>query len=152
MSLTGSCFSSESAPRALPSWDSKTRRNNLLGGLAVNRTAGTKRTYELTSSIVPRGTSFHRSVDLRLPPGALILGALHAAAVSLVQWNSVPSIQMRCRITANLQPYSPQNGNIRKEDWRLSPISPAELARLSGQTCRTPNCVAGAGGIEPPNG
>ena len=40
-------------------------------------------------------------VDLRLPPGALILGALHAAAVSLVQWNSVPSIQMRCRITAN---------------------------------------------------
>ena len=101
MSLTGSCFSSESAPRALPSWDSKTRRNNLLGGLAVNRTAGTKRTYELTSSIVPRGTSFHRSGDLRLPPIALILGALHAAAVSLVQWNSVPSIQMRCRITAN---------------------------------------------------
>ena len=87
--------------KALPSWDSKTRRNNLLGGLAVNRTAGTKRTYELTSSIVPRGTSFHRSVDLRLPPDALILGALHAAAVSLVQWNSVPSIQMRCRITAN---------------------------------------------------
>ena len=40
-------------------------------------------------------------VDLRLPPDALILGALHAAAVSLVQWNSVPSIQMRCRITAN---------------------------------------------------
>src|SRR6266516_8040932 len=26
--------------KALPSWDSKTRRNNLLGGLAVNRTAG----------------------------------------------------------------------------------------------------------------
>src|SRR5271165_4640713 len=26
--------------RALPSWDSKTRRNNLLGGLAVSRTAG----------------------------------------------------------------------------------------------------------------
>jgi hypothetical protein len=25
--------------RALPSWDSKTRRNNLLVGLAVNRTA-----------------------------------------------------------------------------------------------------------------
>src|SRR6516162_5068545 len=63
MSLTGSCFSSESAPRALPSWDSKTRRNNLLGGLAVNRTAGTKRTYELTSSIVPRGTSFHRWIS-----------------------------------------------------------------------------------------
>src|SRR5258705_11238473 len=26
--------------RALPSWDSRTRRNNLLGGLAVRRTAG----------------------------------------------------------------------------------------------------------------
>jgi hypothetical protein len=28
---------------ALPSWDSKTRRNNLLDGLAVNRTAGSSR-------------------------------------------------------------------------------------------------------------
>src|SRR6476620_8622708 len=26
--------------QALPSWDSKTRRNNLLGGLAVSRAAG----------------------------------------------------------------------------------------------------------------
>src|SRR6185312_5412912 len=40
MSLTGSCFSSESAPGALPSWDSKTRWNNLSGGLAVRRTVG----------------------------------------------------------------------------------------------------------------
>ena len=59
MSLTGSCFSSESAPGALPSWDSRTRRNNLYRGLAV-RYGRPKRTYELTSSIVPRGTSFHR--------------------------------------------------------------------------------------------
>src|SRR5450759_1995700 len=51
--------------RALPAWDSKTRRNNLWGGLAVSQTDGrSKRTYELTSSIVPRGTSFHRSVEL----------------------------------------------------------------------------------------
>ena len=27
-----------------------------------------KRPYELTSSIVPRGTSFHRSVELEFPP------------------------------------------------------------------------------------
>jgi hypothetical protein len=27
-----------------------------------------KQTYELTSSIVPRGTSFHRSVELEFPP------------------------------------------------------------------------------------
>src|SRR5262249_10457172 len=40
LSLTGSCFSSESAPGALPSWDSRTRRNNLSGGLAVRRTVG----------------------------------------------------------------------------------------------------------------
>jgi hypothetical protein len=26
-----------------------------------------KRTYELTSSVVPRGTSFHRSVELEFP-------------------------------------------------------------------------------------
>ena len=32
MSLTGSCFSPESAPRP---WDSKTRRSNLTGGLTV---------------------------------------------------------------------------------------------------------------------
>src|SRR5271156_7165731 len=53
---------------ALPSWGSKTRWNNLLVGLAVRLTAGSKRTYELTSSIVPRGTSFHRSVELEFPP------------------------------------------------------------------------------------
>jgi hypothetical protein len=35
MSLTGSRFSSESAPKALPPWDSRTRRNNLMGGLAI---------------------------------------------------------------------------------------------------------------------
>src|ERR1700704_7095895 len=65
MSLTGSCFSSESAPGALPSWDSRTRRNNLCHDLTV--TAGSKRTCGLTSSIVPRGTSFHRSVELECP-------------------------------------------------------------------------------------
>jgi hypothetical protein len=54
--------------KALPSWDSKTRRNNLCHGLAVGVTAGSKRTCELTSSIVPRGTSFHRSVELAFPP------------------------------------------------------------------------------------
>jgi hypothetical protein len=30
-----------------------------------------KRTYELTSSIVPRGTSFHRSVELWFSPVAI---------------------------------------------------------------------------------
>src|SRR6266566_10002219 len=51
--------------KALPSWDSKMRWNNLYRGLAVGRS---KRTYELTSSIVPRGTPFHRLVELEFPP------------------------------------------------------------------------------------
>jgi hypothetical protein len=84
--------------KALPSWDSKTRWNDLSGGLAVGRS---KQTCELTSCIVPRGTSVHRLVELEFPPIALNPGRPHAAAASLVQRNSVPSIQMRCMITAN---------------------------------------------------
>ena len=54
--------------KAVPSWDPKTRWNNLLGGLAVGRS---KRTCELTSSIVPQGTSVHRLVELDFPPIAI---------------------------------------------------------------------------------
>ena len=54
--------------KALPSWDSKTRWNNLCHGLTVRVMAGSKRTCELTSSIVPQGTSFHRLVELEFPP------------------------------------------------------------------------------------
>jgi hypothetical protein len=53
--------------RALPSWDSKTRWSNLLIGLTVTN-GRSKRTCELTSSIVPRGTSFHRWVEFEFPP------------------------------------------------------------------------------------
>src|SRR5271170_4504208 len=61
-----------------------------------------KRTHELTSSIVPRGTSFHRSVDLEFLLSHSILHERHAATgSSRVQRNSVPSTQMRCMITAN---------------------------------------------------
>jgi hypothetical protein len=85
--------------QALPSWDPKTRRNNLCGDLTVGRS---KRTCELTSSIVPRGTSVHRLVELRFPPIATDLeSSSHAVAACLVQRNSVPSTQMRCMITAN---------------------------------------------------
>ena len=100
MSLTGSRFSSDSAPRALPSWDSKTRWNNLSGDLAFND-GRFKRTYELTSSIVPRGTSFHRWVELYFLLSHLILHSSQATATSLVHRNSVPSTHMRCMITAN---------------------------------------------------
>src|ERR1700681_2306586 len=86
--------------KALPSWGSKARWNNLCHDLTV--TAGPKRTCELTSSIVPRGTSFHRSVELECLSD-LTLRGFHAAAAacSRVQWNSVPSTHMRCIITAN---------------------------------------------------
>jgi hypothetical protein len=60
-----------------------------------------KRTYELTSSIVPRGTSFHRWVELDLVLSHLILHSSQATATSLVHRNSVPSTHMRCMITAN---------------------------------------------------
>ena len=53
--------------KALPSWDSKTRRNNLSGGLTVAN-GRSKQTYDLTSSVVPRGTSCHHSVELEFPP------------------------------------------------------------------------------------
>ena len=103
MSLTGSCFSSESAPEALPSWDSKTRWNNLWGGLAVRRTAGPS---DRTNSPHPSSREGH------LPPlggtrvfllSYLILHGSHAAAAacSRVQRNSVPSTHIRCMITAN---------------------------------------------------
>jgi hypothetical protein len=52
--------------KALPLWDSRMRWSNLCSGLAVRRNGRSKRTCELTSSIVPRGTSFHRAVELRV--------------------------------------------------------------------------------------
>src|SRR5262245_42274773 len=61
-----------------------------------------KRTCELTSSIVPRGTSFHRSVEFDFFLSGLNPAPFPAAALarSPGQRNSVPSTQMRCRITA----------------------------------------------------
>ena len=54
--------------RAVPPWDSKTRWNNLRCGLIVNVATGPSGHTILTSSIVPRGTSFHRRVELGFPP------------------------------------------------------------------------------------
>src|SRR3981081_1806235 len=67
MSLAGSCFSSESAPG--PFHHGIRGRGGTIFAAALSWTNDrSKRTCELTSSIVPRGTSFHRSVDLGLPP------------------------------------------------------------------------------------
>src|SRR5262245_65265120 len=59
-----------------------------------------KRTHELTSSIVPRGTSFHRGVELDFLLLHLVLHSSQATATSLVHRNAVPSTHTRCMITA----------------------------------------------------
>src|SRR5215469_14778071 len=63
-----------------------------------------KQTCELTSSLVPRGTLFHRLVELEFPPIAFDGERPLGRAASLVHLNSVSSIQMRCIITANVEP------------------------------------------------
>ena len=76
--------------KALPSWDSKTRWNNLWGGLAVRRTAGPS---DRTNSPHPSSREGHRSTArwsssfLRLH---LILYSRHAVAACRVHRNSVP--------------------------------------------------------------
>jgi hypothetical protein len=72
-------------------------------GLVVSLNGRSKRTCELTSSIVPRGTSFHCWVDLDFLLSGLILNGFHAAAPagSRVHRNSVLSTHMRCMMTAS---------------------------------------------------
>ena len=87
--------------RALPIWDSRTRRNNLWGGLAVLRTAGPS---GHTNSPHPSSREGHHSTARWISSfllSRLILRGSHAAAVSRVHRNSLPSTQMRCRITAS---------------------------------------------------
>jgi len=87
--------------KALPSWGSKTRRNNLMGGLAVGARAGPS---GHTISPHPSSREGHHSTT-RWSSGSLLLSlirrASYAAVTSRVQWNSVPSIQMRCMIRAS---------------------------------------------------
>ena len=59
-----------------------------------------KQTCDLTSSIVPRGTSFHHAVEFAFLLSGLISRCHAAAACCRVQQNSVPSTQMRCMMTA----------------------------------------------------
>jgi hypothetical protein len=60
--------------RALPSWDSKTRRNNLSGGLAVERTAGPS---GHTNSPHPSSRKgLHRSVEIECSPIVIDPGQL----------------------------------------------------------------------------
>src|SRR6202163_1843408 len=67
MSRAGSCFSSESAPG--PFHHGIRGRGGTIFTAALPSDDGRyKRTCELTSSIVPRGTSFHGLVELEFSP------------------------------------------------------------------------------------
>ena len=102
MSLTGSRFSPESAPRPFHMGSEDEAEQSI--GRPCRLTNGRfKRPSELTSSIVPRGTSFHRRVELECLLSNVIFYCDHAATAdcSLVQRNSVPSTHIRCMITAN---------------------------------------------------
>ena len=67
MSLTGSRFSSESAPR--PFHHGIRDEAEQSNARPCRQTNGrSKGPCELTSSIVPRGTSFHRMVELEFSP------------------------------------------------------------------------------------
>src|ERR1022692_4859777 len=89
--------------KALPSWDSRTRWNNLWVGLAVRRTAGPS---GHTNSPHPSSREGHHSTARWSSSFLLLHLILHgfhaaAAACSRVQWNSVPSTHRRCMITAS---------------------------------------------------
>ena len=115
---------------ALPAWGSRTRRNNLSVGLAAI-SGRSKQTYDLASFIVPRGTSCHRVVELVF---LLVVGfdlSCHAAATSCrVQRNSVPSLQMRCMITAK-----------RRASATIAFFMPRRLAICIAQALSQDHCV-----------
>ena len=87
--------------KALPAWDSMTRWNNLMDGLAVRVTVGPSRH---ANSPHPSSREGHHSTaqwSSSFLLSLLILHDSHDVATSRVQRNSVPSTQMRCMITAN---------------------------------------------------
>jgi hypothetical protein len=87
--------------KALPPWESRTRWNNLMGGLAVRRTAGPS---GQTNSPHPSSREGHHSTagwSSSVLLSHVILNCSHAAATFRVHWNSVPSTHMRCMITAS---------------------------------------------------
>src|SRR3974377_226751 len=82
-----------------------------------------KQTYDLTSFIVPRGTSCHRVVELAFSLSGLMLHCYAAAAACRAQRNSVPSTQMRCMMTAN-----------RRDSATIAFFRPQRLAICIAQT------------------
>lgn len=102
MSLAGSCFSSESAPR--PFHHGIRGRGGTIFRAALpsieRQVQADMRTHLIHR---PARDIFHRSVDSSFLLSGLILNGFHAAAAACfrVHRNSVPSTQMRCMMTAN---------------------------------------------------
>ena len=86
--------------RALPSWDPRTRWNNLLSDLSVKRTVGPSRHANSPHPSSRQGHYFTAWWSLSFLLSHLILSGRYAAVAPLVHLNSVPSIQIRCIITA----------------------------------------------------
>jgi len=89
--------------KAVPSWDPRTRWNDLRGGLAVGLKAGPS---GHANSPHPSSREGHHSTarwSSSFLLSDVVLYSFHAAAAacSRVHLNSVPSTQMRCMITAN---------------------------------------------------
>ena len=98
MSLTA-CASLRNRHQALPSWELKTRRNNRPSGLAVTN----GRSSDWANSPHPSSREAHHSTAIggvELPRSDVILQGFHAAHGLSLAHRTVPSTQMRCRITA----------------------------------------------------
>ena len=87
--------------RALPSWGSRTRWNNLSGGLAIKLMAGPSGHAISPHSSSRKGHHATARWSSRFLLLCLILRCHAAATCCRVQRNSVPSTQMRCMITAS---------------------------------------------------
>ena len=87
--------------RALPLWDSRTRRNDLSDGLAARVTVGPS--GHATSPHPSSREGHHSTVgwSSSVLLSHVVRCVSHATAASRVHWNSVPSTHMRCMITAN---------------------------------------------------
>src|SRR5437764_10615847 len=100
MSLAGSCFSSESAPR--PFHYGIRRRGGTIFGAALPllKTVGPS---GHTNSPHPSSREGHLTAgwSFSFLLSRLILGDSHVTVTSWVHRNSVPSTHMRCMITAN---------------------------------------------------
>ena len=88
---------------ALPVWDQEDEAEQAAARPCRLLDGGDSTDNELTSSIVPRGTSSAQGGNLKL--SLALVGSWYSPQVetasSFVQRNSVPSTQMRCMITAS---------------------------------------------------